>query len=731
MSEKPVEILLAIDGMTCGACVGRVDKALRSVAGVSDAAVNLTTNTARVSLGSGEPDANQLISAVRSAGYDATLLRGASTAAIAHVRERADNDERRAVTRLIVGAIVGLPVMISHLRMALGHMPADMVLQNVIDFVGATVVVLYTGWPFFKHGLRAGLKLAPNMSTLVALGAGVAYLYSLVVTVLVWLGRADGHVLHNEFHAAVAIIVLVALGKWFEARAKRRAASAVAGLAGQASATASLVLLDGSTKSVPAEQVAIGERIQVLAHQQVPVDGDVIEGAGSVDMSVLTGESMPVEVKPGAHVPGGATLADGRIVLRATSTAAHSTVARILTLVNTAQASKTNIQGLADRVAGIFVPIVLALGILNFAAWALLTGDYTRAMLTTIATIVIACPCAMGLATPTAITVAMGRAARLGILFTKATALENARHIRTVLFDKTGTLTTGQLHVTDVAGDPDTLRLAASVEQFSTHPLAQAIVAAAGARQLALRDPTDFASVPGGGVRAVFDDDSAYAAGSAAFLTTLGLQVDGAASSSSTVHLAQVAPQLRVIGHITLADTLRTESASVVSALQQKGVRVGVISGDHEAAVRSTLATGGIQPDLIHAGVRPEQKAEIVAGAKPGAAFVGDGINDGPALAASDLGIALASGTDVAKSAGDVILMRNQLDAVPAVLSLSRRTLRIIKQNLFWAFAYNVAAIPLAMLGILSPGVSAGAMVVSSLTVVLNALRLYRVNLNR
>jgi Cu+-exporting ATPase len=734
--------------MTCGACVARVDKALRSIPGVRDAAVNLTTGMASVT---GAVDDVQLVQAVDRAGYSAKILSAGTSSAqtLRDVSSRGEQHERDVWDRLIVGILGGVPVILIDFFMPrLMHLHGSpwLTVLAVAQLVMATVVMLYTGTTFFRGAWRALRHGSANMDVLVALGTGVAYLYSLVVMTLEWAGRIPPHTLHNELHAAVMIIVLVTLGKYLEARAKRRAASAVAGLASQTAPTANRLTAGGAMETVPAEKVAVGDRLQVLAHQAIPVDGEVIEGTGAADLSVITGESLPVEVAPGTTLPGGATLADGRVVLRATSTASASTVARILDLVNAAQASKTQIQGLADRVAAIFVPIVLAIGAINFIAWVAITGNWERAMLTTIATVVIACPCAMGLATPTALTVALGAAARLGILFTRASALETARSISTVVFDKTGTLTAGKPEVAKIiatAGstEDDILRRTASMEQFSDHPLAKAINAEADRRKIQLLDPASFNSIPGGGIKATFDDvpTHEFLACSPAYLRQADITpraadaaaIDALVSEGHSVVVLADATDRRVLGMLGLRDALRPDAVELLETLHRQHYRVGVLSGDSEAAVHATLA--GKPVDFVRAQVKPEEKAAVLAELRndehaPGTvvAFVGDGVNDAPALAAADLGIAMATGTDLAKSAGDVLLTSNRLTAIPQTLTLARRTLRIIRQNLFWAFAYNVAAIPLAMFGVLSPGMAAGAMILSSLTVVLNALRLRR-----
>lgn len=744
--EHAGETSLMVEGMTCGSCVARVDKALRGVPGVREAAVNLTTGMARVT---GAVEEGKLLEAVDRAGYSAKVISAAKGSAetVREVAARGEAHTREVWDRLVVGVMAGVPVVLIDLlmpRLMHNHSVPGLRALAVAQLVMAAVVMGYAGWVFFAGAWRAVRHGSANMDVLVALGTGVAFLYSLVVMALEWASIVPPHRYHNELHAAVVIVVLVTLGKYLEARAKRRASSAVAGLASQSSPTAMRILADGRIETVAAEAIVPGDRVQVLAHQTVPVDGEVVEGTGAADLSVVTGESLPVDVGVGAKLPGGATLADGRVVMRATSTAAASTVARILDLVNAAQASKTQVQGLADRVAGIFVPIVLAIAVLNFLGWLVITGTWERGLLTTIATIVIACPCAMGLATPTAITVALGTAARQGILFTRAAALETARTITTVVFDKTGTLTQGKPVVARVAAAPgmseeEVLARAASMEQFSEHPLGKAIVAAAAERQVNLLDPASFNSIPGGGIRAAFEGetDREFLACSPTYLQQEGIAAGAQwaqrleelmREGQSAVVLAEL-PARRIVGVIALRDALRPDAVAMLQNLQGQAVRVGVLSGDSEAAVRATLKDHAV--DFVRAQVRPQEKAAALEAMRKESgsqviAFVGDGVNDAPALAAADLGIAMATGTDVAKGAGDVLLMSNRLMAVPETLRLARRTMRVIRQNLFWAFAYNVAAIPLAMMGWLSPGMAAGAMMLSSLTVVLNALRLRR-----
>ena len=830
---------LAIEGMTCASCVSRVERALKEVSGVASASINLTTGMASVRTGGGIVPEEALVQAVKKAGYGATVLdrKLSAGAALQTIAKRSQRGQDAIRLRLLVGIFFGILTMVGDWPLIQAHMAPSHPHPGV-DWGGlltacfATVVVCCTGRFFFINAWRA--KLHPTMDTLVALGAGAAYLTSMVGVVINLVGgHVGGGTMHSEFHAAVTIIVLVTLGKYLEARAKAAANAAVAGLAQQSAQTAMILRPDEAVETVPAERVAIGDRVQVLAHQTVPVDGELIAGAGALDTAIVTGETRPVELRlatagdgtppPVVRVPGGSTLVDGRIVIKATSTAAGSTVARILEMVQNAQSSKTRIQGLADRVAAVFTPIVLLLALLTLGGWLLLgSGGWVPGLSAAIATIVIACPCALGLATPTAITVGMARAARLGILFTNAGALEQAggggrgrresgastasplpgragnpqRGIATVCFDKTGTLTTGQFRVVGVVLGPaanldggELLRLAANLEQFSTHPLAQTIVAEATRRGLALAEPESFSSIPGGGIRGQIHGEE-LVIGSPEWLGTLGVvRIEGLAGrmqsqGASLVGIARVPADSAtpvLLGVIGLADTLRPDAAATIAELRRQGIQVGVISGDTAEAVRGALAE--IPVDFVLAGVQPEEKAQAVAalregngvggenynanmpnGGPPtpvrhgtpsglpgdptglpgkiawrpgGVMFVGDGVNDGPALAAADLGAALGGsmkagvggGSDLARAAGDVILLSDRLGAVPEAIMLARHTMAVIRQNLFWAFFYNMLALPLAMLGQLPPSWAAGAMVLSSLCVVGNALRLYRVKL--
>lgn len=739
-------ILLRIGGMTCGACSARVEKALRNTPGVESCAVNLTTGIATVNTQASA--AKDLVDAVENIGFDASeIAAGGQTQAIKDVGEQARKNLHAAGQRLWIGIIFGLPVfiieMLHHLHMMSGFTGMHWLLLAL-----TTVVMAVTGRPYFVHGIRNALQLAPNMDTLVALGAGTAYVASAGYIV------AGYHM--TDFHAAVTIVVLVTLGKYLEARAKAAANTGVADLANQTSPTAWIVDQHNNAHQVDAAAVRPGDRVRILAHEHAPVDGELAGGSGSINLAVITGESAPVELNHKElgprSIPAGALLLDGMIEMTAAASAADSTISRILSYVQNAQASKTQIQRLADQVAAIFTPIVLALGVITLLIWIFTGHSFAVALGPAIATIVIACPCAMGLATPTAITVATARAARMGILFRNAAVLETARTIDTVLFDKTGTLTTGQFAVTDVvpiqdhAVAPqdriDLLTLVASLEQYSQHPLAQAIVRRIKEEELPLSPVEDFQSVAGGGVGGVVNGRRIMA-GSERFLASRNVTVSenlrqALPAGTSQIWIADESVGA-VLGYVALADQAKPEAREVVATLQRHGVNVVMVSGDNKVAVATQASALGIAD--YHAEVRPEDKAAIVesyhanlqtnkTGTTHRVAFVGDGVNDAPALAKADLGIAFANATDLARSSADITLLGGTISAIPQTILLAKTTLRVIRQNLVWAFGYNVIAIPLAMAGVLSPGVAAAAMVMSSVSVVLNALRLYRVPLH-
>jgi Cu+-exporting ATPase len=733
-------LTLPVRGMHCAACVGKVERALTGVAGVQEAAVNLATEQATVTFEPSLADVPTLQHAVAGAGYEL----GAAPAPLggpADDRERAARaaEQRRLRRKVTIGALLSVPLLI-------GGMPelfpgAPVWLRNPwLQLALATPVVLWVGAEFhrgFLHDLRTR---GASMSTLVSLGTGAAYLFSLAVTLWPHLFHAAGGMTYYE--TAAVVITLVALGRWLEARARGRTSEAIRRLVSLAPRTAR-VLRDGVEIDVPTAEVVVGDRVRIRPGERIPVDGDLVDGVSTVDESMLTGESLPVDKTPGATVFGGTVNRTGSFVFRATRVGSETTLARIVKLVEEAQGSRAPIQRLADRVAAVFVPGVLAIAAATFLGWWLLGPSVLYALTNAVAVLVIACPCAMGLATPTAIMVATGRGAEHGVLVRSAAALETLHRADTVVFDKTGTLTVGRPSVTDIVpvsdgGEADLLALAAAAEQGSEHPIGAAIVAGAKDRGLALPPVAGFVTVPGQGVDALAPDGRALV-GNRAMMDARGIDVDElapraaalAAEGKTVVYLAFAG---RLLGLVAVADALKPEAAQTVRALRELGLAVAMLTGDHRATADAIARAAGI--DRVVADVPPEAKAAEVKALQAAGrrvAMVGDGINDAPALAQADVGIAMGSGTDVAIDAADVTLMRGDLGGVVTAIALSRATIRVVKQNLAWAFGYNVLLIPVAagllypLWGVLlSPILAGAAMAFSSVSVVTNSLRLKR-----
>ena len=716
--ERTVD--LALEGMTCAACATRIEKVLNRLPGVS-ANVNFAIEKARVRYSPGTVDVARILEAVRKAGYGAHTIDAARRA---EDQARGAQAYRAEKVRLLVSAVLTLPFVVQMAMMFAGT-PHEL-LSPWLQLALATPVQFWIGRRFYIgawHALRGG---AANMDVLIALGTTMAYAYSAAVVVF-------GLPLHLYFEASTAIITLVLMGKMLEIRARSRASAAIEELIKLQPKTAHVVR-GGRTLEVPVADMEVGDIFVVRPGESVPVDGTVVEGESTVNESMLTGESLPVSKAAGARIFA-ATLNDrGLIRARATGVGAHTALAAIVRLVEEAQGSKAPIQRLADRISGIFVPVVIAIAAVTFVASWLLVGDATVALVRAVAVLVIACPCALGLATPTAIMVGSGAGARAGVLIRNAPALEHAGRITTLVIDKTGTLTTGKPVVTDVApfeGEDESavLSVAASLEAGSEHPLARAVLEHASARSVPIGSVTAFEAVAGKGIAGTVDGAKA-AVGTPRFMAELGIPVEEARFSQLQAQgktVVVVARDGRAVGVLAIADTLRATSKAAVSALDAMGIEVIMLTGDNAAtaaAIARELTLARYEAELL-----PDGKTARVAALKQEGrvvGMVGDGINDAPALAAADVSFAIGAGSDVAIKAADVTLMRNDLLSVVDAIRLSRMTLRKIRQNLFFAFFYNVLGIPLAAAGMLNPVIAGAAMALSSVSVVTNSLLLRR-----
>jgi P-type Cu+ transporter len=744
------EATLPITGMTCANCAMTVERTLKKTAGVSDASVNFASERATVRFDPASVSVEQLASAVERAGYGVVL---ASEAGLEDAEARARAEEIATQSRKFwTGVAFAGPLFVLSMARDFGlvGMWAHEPWVNWLMFALATPVQLYVGWDYYVGGWKSLRNGAANMDVLVALGSSVAYVYSVVVAVALTLGTAAAGD-HVYFETAALIITLIKLGKLLEVRAKGETGEAIRELMALRPARARVVRA-GVEREVPVEEVVVDDLIVVRPGERIPVDGLVIDGRSTIDESMLTGESMPVEKGPGDQVVGATINRTGSFTFRATRVGSDTTLAQVIRLVREAQGSKAPIQRLADRVAAVFVPAVIVIALATFGVWWLWVGaGFTPALIRMVAVLVIACPCALGLATPTAVMVGTGRGARMGILFRSSEALEKARGLEVVVLDKTGTITRGEPAVHEIVtvdGDEERLlRLAASAERRSEHPLGEAVVREAERRAMVLSEPSHFEAVPGKGVAANVD-------GTPLLVGTRSLLEEWGVSTYRLLERAEamedrartplwVAIGAEAAGLIGVADAVKEGSAEAVRALRDSGLEVIMLTGDNERVARRIADEVGIEH--VRAQVLPSEKSEVVRelqqGGRTRVAMVGDGINDAPALAQADVGIALGTGTDVAMETAEVTLMRGDLRSVPEALALSRATMRSIEQNLFWAFFYNVALIPVAagafyslaflpmMLRSLHPILAAVAMAMSSVTVVANSLRLRNASL--
>lgn len=729
---------LPVSGMTRPDDAHALEQALRSVSGVLEATVNPATGRAGVTYVVGLASLRGLIQAVREAGYEVVETAGELEETGADAEQAAREAElARQRRRLLVGLAFTLPTFWLSMQFDLLHsvMPG-MIRPLLLDWMLlllSTPVQFGVGWDFYRGAYRALRLGTANMDVLVALGTSAAYFYSLAVTLALTLGStALGR--HTYFETAAVIITLIVLGKYLEARAKGRASEAIRALIALQPERAR-VLRDGQEIEIPAGEVRVGDLLIVRPGERIPADGVVLEGRSAVDESMMTGESLPVEKGPGDRVLGGTINQHGLLKVEATHVGRDTVLAGMIRMVREAQGSRAPIQRLADQVSAVFVPIVMAVAALTFLGWLTIGGaGFTRAMVNAIAVLVVACPCAMGLATPTAIMVGTGRGATMGILFRSAQALEQLGRATVIALDKTGTLTQGRPVVTEVIPRADrtpeeVLALAASVEQGSEHPLAQAVVEAARTQGLPLEKPLGFSAWPGRGVAAQLNG-SVVRVGKISWLQAEGVALEEWGEATRALQekgrtTMLVARDGEVIGLIALADALKPEAAEAIAALHRLGVQTVMITGDNRRTAEAIAHQAGI--DRVFAEVLPAEKAEIVRrlqGEGHRVAMVGDGVNDAPALAQADVGIAMGTGTAVAMETADVTLMRGDLRLLPQAIRLSRGTMRTIRQNLFWAFFYNVILIPVAAMGLLHPMMAAGAMAFSSIFVVTNSLRL-------
>jgi Cu+-exporting ATPase len=731
MSSQEQEVTLSLGGLHCAACVNRVERALRQVPGVSRAQVNLATRQAKVHFDPRQTGVDSLRRAVTEAGYEVE-----SWAEKPPPPPPPELEARLFRRRVLIAFALSLPVFLGHLGPDVPHklgMSHD--LWNRLLLGLTTPVLFYSGASFFRGALNAARHGAATMDTLVALGTTAAYGYSAWITFFPHTVAPPGTMPAVYFDTTAMIITFILLGRWLEARSRGRASEAIRRLFALAPPTAR-VRRDGTEVEVPLAEVAVGDLVTVRPGEKVPVDGVVIEGLSSVDESLLTGESLPAAKEPGAEVWGGTLNQRGFLVFRATRVGEDMVLSQIIKLVEEAQSGKAPIQRLADRVAGIFVPVVMALAALTFLGWFLLgpAPALTPALVNMVAVLIIACPCALGLATPTAVMVGTGRGAELGILLRGGEPLERAYRLTTLVFDKTGTLTQGRPHITEIeslAGRPvpEILALAAALEEKSEHPLAEAVLRAAREQGLTLPPIEDFEAVPGLGVRARSGGHMVLL-GNLAFLRREGLAGEALAARQARLAQAGRTPIFLVEhgvpqGVLVAADTLKPGAREAVAALRDMGLTLHLLSGDTRETVAAVAAEVGIEK--VMAEVLPGDKAQKIKelqAAGEVVAMVGDGVNDAPALAQADVGIALGTGADVALEAADLTLIRDDLTLIPGALGLSRQMMRIIRQNLFWAFCYNAVAIPAAALGYLSPALAALAMALSSVSVVTNSLRL-------
>ncbi|OBY78846.1 copper-translocating P-type ATPase [Paenibacillus sp. KS1] len=737
--KVPVETLdLQIEGMTCAACSTRIEKGLSRMQGVQTAAVNLATETAKVTfIGLKQED---ILNKISQLGYTGRLKKEEGESEQESPTQR---NIRRLRNTFLVSALLSIPLlwsMVGHFSFTLWIWVPEWFMHPWVQMVLAAPVQFIIGARFYVGAFKALRSGSANMDVLVALGTTSAYVYSVY---LAWQWQI-GELHHPEmyFETSAVLITLILLGKWLEASAKGRSSQAIQALMGLRAKTATVVR-DGEQVEVPVEDVASGDLVLVRPGEKVPVDGIVVSGTSTVDESMLTGESVPVEKQAGDNVYGATVNAQGAFTMRATQVGSETALSQIIKIVEEAQGSKAPIQRIADKISGIFVPIVVGIAVLVFLIWyfAVEPGNFGVALSRTIAVLVIACPCALGLATPTSIMAGTGRAAEYGVLFRGGEHLEGAYRVQTVVLDKTGTVTEGAPSLTDVVlhdgnevEKTELLTLLASAEKQSEHPLAQAIVKGLSEQGISTVEPDSFRAEPGYGIAAEVNGHQIIV-GTRRWMEKNGVASAGAEEALQDMEQAGKTAMLIAVdgswkGIVAVADQVKASSKKAIERLHQMGIRVVMMTGDNTRTARAIASQVGI--DDVFAEVLPEQKAQHVRELQQRGsvvAMVGDGINDAPALAAADIGFAIGTGTDVAMETAGVTLMRGDLNGIADAMEMSRRTMRNIKQNLFWALVYNTIGIPIAAIGLLAPWLAGAAMAFSSVSVVLNALRLQRIKL--
>jgi P-type Cu+ transporter len=717
-----------ITGMTCAACSSRIEKVLNKQDGVKNASVNLTTESAVIEYNTGLIEQQALIEKIRNIGYDAKPKAEAEES-----RSQKEKELKRKKTKLIISAVLSAPLLLTMLIHLFGISLPSILMNPWFQFALATPVQFIIGWQFYVGAYKNLKNGGANMDVLVALGTSAAYFYSLYEA-----GKTignPGYMPHLYFETSAILITLILFGKYLEARAKSQTTNALSKLL-HLQAKEARVIRDGKETMIPVEEVKAGDHLLVKPGEKIPVDGILVKGRTSVDESMLTGESIPIEKDTGAGLIGSTINKNGSIEMEATKVGKDTALASIIKVVEEAQGSKAPIQRLADIISGYFVPIVIGIALVTFVIWIAFVerGQFEPALVAAIAVLVIACPCALGLATPTSIMVGTGLAAESGILFKGGEHLERTHQLEAIVLDKTGTITKGKPEVTDFTGDKEALQLLASAEKGSEHPLAEAIVAHATENDLAFLDVDDFSAIPGHGIEATIAGKQILV-GNRKLMHDRHIDIEGAEealagyeTSGKTAMLLAIDGNYR--GIVAVADTIKESAPEAIKQLQELGMEVIMLTGDNERTAQAIAKQVGITQ--VIAGVLPEQKAEKVKeiqlqGKK--VAMVGDGVNDAPALVTADIGIAIGTGTEVAIEAADVTILGGELLLLPKAIKISHSTIRNIRQNLFWAFGYNTAGIPVAAIGLLAPWIAGAAMALSSVSVVANALRLKRANL--